>query len=62
MKQEEKIGGEGTIVEMDESKFGKRKYNVGRVIEGQWVFNGLCRETRSCFMVPVEKQDNDTLL
>ena len=62
VKQEGKIGGEGTVVEIDESKFGKRKYNVGRVIEGQWVFGGLCRDTRSCFMVPVEKRDSDTLL
>ena len=48
VKQEGKIGGEGTVVEIDESKFGKRKYNVGRVIEGQWVFGGFCRDTRSC--------------
>ena len=33
-----KIGGEGKVVEIDELKFGKRKYNVGRVVEGQWVF------------------------
>ena len=62
VKQEGKIGGEGTVVEIDESKFGKRKYNVDRVIEGQWVFGGFCRDTRSCFMVPVEKRDSDTLL
>lgn len=62
VKQTGKIGGQGKIVEIDESKFGKRKYNVGRVIEGQWVFGGLCRETRTCFMVPVEKRDSETLL
>lgn len=33
----EPIGGEGKIVEIDESKFGKRKYNRGHRIEGQWV-------------------------
>lgn len=40
-----KIGGEGKIMEIDESKFGKRKYSVGRIAEGQWVFDGICRET-----------------
>ena len=58
----EKIGGDGQIVEIDESKFGKRKYNVGRVIEGQWVFGGVCRSTKQFFMVPVERRDSDTLL
>ena len=62
IKREGKIGGDGKIVEIDESKFGKRKYNVGRLVEGQWVFGGVCRETRDCFMVPVEKRDRDTLL
>lgn len=62
IKREGKIGGEGKIVEIDESKFGKRKYNVGRLIEGQWVFGGVCRETRDCFMVPVERRDSETLL
>lgn len=62
IKRQGKIGGNGTIVEIDESKFGKRKYNVGRIVEGQWVFGGVCRQTRDCFMVPVERRDSDTLL
>lgn len=62
VRREGTIGGQGKIVEIDESKFGKRKYSVGRIIEGQWVFGGVCRETRSCFMVPVDKRDSETLL
>ena len=62
LKQDKAIGGVGLHVEIDESKFGKRKYNVGRVIEGQWVFGGICRETRELFMVPVPTRDRDTLL
>ncbi|XP_052739130.1 uncharacterized protein LOC128198332 [Bicyclus anynana] len=31
------IGGPNKIVQNDESKFGKRKYNKGRHIEGHWV-------------------------
>ncbi|KAK4290150.1 hypothetical protein Pmani_036937 [Petrolisthes manimaculis] len=62
LKRQGKIGGKDMIVEIDESKFGKRKYNVGRIVEGQWVFGGICRETKSTFLVPVEKRDKDTLL
>ena len=37
-KRSRKIGGVGKAVEIDESKFGHRKYHVGRLIKGQWVF------------------------
>ena len=56
------IGGPGTTVEIDESKFGKIKYHRGCPVEGKWVFGGICRETKACFLVPVERRDKDTLL
>lgn len=56
------IGGPGKTVEIDESKFGKRKYHRGKRVEGQWVFGGFERESGESFMVPVEKRDTNTLL
>lgn len=56
------LGGVGRIVEIDESKFGKRKYHRGHRVEGQWVFGGYERETGSCFLIPVEDRSSSTLL
>lgn len=43
------IGGVGLEVEIDESKFGKRKYNRGHLVVGQWVFVGVERGSNRCF-------------
>jgi len=32
------LGGPGVVVEIDEAKFGKHKFNTGRLIDGTWVF------------------------
>ena len=59
-----KIGGPNYTVEIDEAKFGKRKYNRGRVVEGQWVVGGICRETGDIFVAlcPDNKRDSSTLV
>ena len=56
------IGGVGSIVEIDESKFGRRKYNRGRCIDGHWVFGGVERGTGNAFMVEVPNRTTQTLL
>jgi len=56
------IGGPGRIVEIDEAKVGKRKYNCGRLVEGQWVFGGIDRQSGEFFIVPVESRNTETLL
>ena len=56
------IGGPGKTVEIDESKFGKRKYNRGRYVEGHWVFGGKERDSSEAFMVDVQDRSAATFL
>lgn len=58
----EKLGGPGKVVQIDESKIGKRKYHRGHVVEGQWVFGGIEEESRKCFIVCVDDRSEATLL
>src|SRR5215469_1607030 len=58
----EKIGGAGKHVEIDESVFGKRKYNKGRFIDGQWVIGGIERESGKFFYEAIPKRDSNTLV
>jgi transposase-like protein len=56
------LGGPGLTVEIDESKFGRRKYNRGKRVEGQWVFGMIERESGRVVLEAVEKRDRATLL
>ena len=56
------IGGEGVIVQIDESLFARRKYNRGRVVVEQWIFGGWCDDSRTGFLVPVADRSAATLL
>ena len=57
------IGGENIIVEIDESKFGKRKYHRGHAVEGTWVLGGVERTPeRKMFIVEVPDRSAETLI
>ena len=52
LSDDDPVGGEGVVVEIDESKFGKLKYNRGHNVEGAWVFGGVeCTPERNCLLV-----------
>lgn len=60
--EECKIGGEGIIVEVDETKLGKRKYNRGHRVEGVWCICGIERtEEKRSFVVPVQNRNSETI-
>ncbi|CAG8629480.1 10323_t:CDS:2, partial [Scutellospora calospora] len=55
-------GGEGIVVEIDESKFSKRKYHRGRKVNSVWVIGGIEKTDESkIFLVIVEKRDKETI-
>ena len=63
VSQGEVIGGPGIVVEVDESKFGRRKYHRGHRVEGVWVLGGVERtEKRRVFLVPVPDRKTETLV
>ena len=49
-------------VEIDESLFSKRNTNNGRVYPHQWVFGGICRETKEVFVCQVPTRNSKTLM
>ncbi|XP_046395111.1 uncharacterized protein LOC124162577 [Ischnura elegans] len=60
-EESRQIGGPGHIVEIDESAFGRRKYNRGRMTRTTWVLGGIDRGTRETFLCHVDRRDASTL-
>lgn len=61
-EEEMTIGGEGVVVEVDETKLGRREYNRGHKVDGVWVVAGVERTTaKKMFVVSVEKRDEETI-
>ena len=59
----EKLGGPGCAVQIDESKWGKRKGGKGRQVKGMWVFGMISVEERSRILLfPVPDRTAATLI
>jgi hypothetical protein len=58
----EMLGGPGFIIEVDEAKFGRRKFIKGKRVDGIWIFGMTERESGNCCFIPVETRDEETLI
>lgn len=58
-----KLGGDGEVVEIDETHISKNKNHVGRILPGQdvWIFGGIERSSGRIFMVRVGDRTTETL-
>lgn len=57
------VGGEGIVVDIDECKLGKRKFNRGHQVEGVCIVGGVERTAeRRLFLVPVQNRSAEVLL
>lgn len=56
------LGGEGVIVQIDESLMFKRKNNMGRVVQQHWVFGMYDLSLRKGYLVNVPNRTTQTLI
>ncbi|XP_042222127.1 uncharacterized protein LOC121866481 isoform X1 [Homarus americanus] len=56
-----KLGGPGTVVEVDEAEFGQRKCDKAEV-RGNWVLGGIERGGKKIFLVTVGDRSEETLI
>ena len=58
------IGGPDTVVQVDEAKFGRRKYHRGRMVEGHWLL-GIIQDGSDDFRLeicPDNERTSDALI
>lgn len=61
-EEDQLIGGPGIMVEVDETKLGKRKYNRGHRVDSVWIVVGIERQRDGgIFLVPVQDRSASTL-
>ncbi|CAG8851900.1 39511_t:CDS:1, partial [Gigaspora margarita] len=57
-----KIGGKDVVVQINESKFSRRKYNCEKRVNGVWVIEGIeITNEKRCFLIIVEKRNIETI-
>jgi transposase-like protein len=63
LNSEETLGGHGKIIEVDEMKLGKRKFNRGKRVDGQWIFGMIERDNDpfKCGLIAVADRSELTL-
>ena len=54
-------GGNGNMIEIDESKLGRRKYNGGHMVERVWIFGAVKRHTRRILLCSVMQRNRTEL-
>ena len=52
-KNQDSIGGDRVVVEVDETLFTKKKYERGRVLNQVWLFGGIEKFSQKKFIVPL---------
>jgi hypothetical protein len=64
INEEGKMGGEGSVIEIDESMVGKRKFNKGRWVDGTWLlgFTDIHTGELRIIKCPDNKRDTITLI
>ncbi|KCZ79506.1 hypothetical protein H312_03106, partial [Anncaliia algerae PRA339] len=54
--------GKKVMVEIDESQSFRRKYNLGRYRQAQWVFGAIERNSNKCMLFSVADRSANTLI
>lgn len=61
LNNQDPVGGQGVVVEIDETLVVRRKQDTGRVLKQVWLFGGIERVSKKRFIVPLTDDDSAPL-